>query len=291
MQTIVGVRFRPAGKIYYFDPDGEAFVCGEKVIVETARGLEFGEICCSNREVPDDQITAPLKKVVRRASRRDEEQLDANRARENEALATCEAKIREHNLPMSLVGAEYTFDGQKLLFYFTAENRVDFRELVRDLAATFKTRIELRQIGVRDEAKMLGGLGPCGRSICCATFLGDFQPVSIRMAKEQNLSLNPTKISGLCGRLMCCLRYECEHYNEGRDADRQAAGPAARPEAAEEELLGLEDVEQGTQVVECPYCAGKGDGSARHQPAGGDPKPPPCAACAKREEPTPPAAR
>ncbi len=230
VQTIVGVRFRPAGKIYYFEPDGEEYAAGEKVIVETARGLEFGEIVTPNREVPDEQITTPLKKVVRRASPKDEEQVGAHRAKESEAFATCEQKIAEHNLPMSLVGAEYTFDGQKLIFYFTAENRVDFRELVRDLAATFKTRIELRQIGVRDEAKMLGGLGPCGRPICCATFLGDFQPVSIRMAKEQNLSLNPTKISGLCGRLMCCLRYECEHYGDSRESLPDVGSAVMTPE-------------------------------------------------------------
>ncbi|MDP2873602.1 MAG: stage 0 sporulation family protein [Bacillota bacterium] len=218
MPTVAGVRFRAAGKIYYFDPENEQYQAGEKVIVETARGLEFGEIACTNRAVPEEQITPPLKKIVRRASPKDEEQMEANRAREKDALSVCAARIKEHNLPMSLVDAEYTFDGQKLIFYFTAENRVDFRELVRDLAGTFKTRIELRQIGVRDEAKMLGGLGPCGRAICCATFLGEFQPVSIRMAKEQHLSLNPTKISGLCGRLMCCLRYECEQYGEPKAA-------------------------------------------------------------------------
>ena len=220
VQTIVGVRFRPAGKIYYFAPNGELYATGDKVIVETARGLEFGEVAAGNRELPDELLSAPLKKVVRRATQRDEEQFALYRAKEREAQDLCAEKIVQHQLPMSLVGAEYTFDGQKLIFYFTAENRVDFRELVRDLAATFKTRIELRQIGVRDEAKMLGGLGPCGRPICCATFLGEFQPVSIRMAKEQNLSLNPTKISGLCGRLMCCLRYECEHY-----ADAKESGP------------------------------------------------------------------
>ncbi len=230
MQTIVGVRFRPAGKIYYFEPNGEAYSAGEKVIVETARGLEFGEIVTPNREVPDEQITTPLKKVLRRASPKDEEQVGVHRAKESEAFTTCEQKIAEHGLPMSLVGAEYTFDGQKLIFYFTAENRVDFRELVRDLAGTFKTRIELRQIGVRDEAKMLGGLGPCGRPICCATFLGDFQPVSIRMAKEQNLSLNPTKISGLCGRLMCCLRYECEQYGDSRESLPEVGGVVMTPE-------------------------------------------------------------
>jgi len=216
LQTIVGVRFRPAGKIYYFSPGGDQYTIGDKIIVETARGMEFGEVATPNRDLSDELITMPLKRVVRRATPRDEEQVEMFRAKEREAQQVCAEKIAQHSLPMSLVGAEYTFDGQKLIFYFTAENRVDFRELVRDLAATFKTRIELRQIGVRDEAKMLGGLGPCGRPICCATFLGEFQPVSIRMAKEQNLSLNPTKISGLCGRLMCCLRYECEHYAEPR---------------------------------------------------------------------------
>jgi cell fate regulator YaaT (PSP1 superfamily) len=217
MQTVIGVRFRTAGRSYSFDPGGETYKPGDKVIVETARGQEFAEVVSGNREIPDEEIPAGLKEVVRRATPADEEQLVVNRAREKEALAVCAQKVREHGLAMSLVDAEYTFDGAKLVFYFTADNRVDFRELVRDLAGTFKTRIELRQIGVRDEAKMLGGLGPCGRSICCATFLDEFHPVSIRMAKEQNLSLNPTKISGLCGRLMCCLRYECEHYGEAKE--------------------------------------------------------------------------
>lgn len=257
MQTIVGVRFRPAGKIYYFEPNGEEYSAGEKVIVETARGLEFGEIVTPNREVPDEQITTPLKKVLRRASPKDEEQVGIHRAKESEAFATCEQKIAEHELPMSLVGAEYTFDGQKLIFYFTAENRVDFRELVRDLASTFKTRIELRQIGVRDEAKMLGGLGPCGRPICCATFLGDFQPVSIRMAKEQNLSLNPTKISGLCGRLMCCLRYECEHYGESRDSL-----PEAALEDGAQADFPVEEVDSGS-----PRHNGQSGGRGGGQPA------------------------
>lgn len=239
---MVGVRFRPAGKIYYFDPNGEGYLVGEKVIVETARGLELGEVCCGNREVDDAQITPPLKKVVRRATGKDQDQSEANRAREKEARLTCAAKIRDHGLPMSLVDAEYTFDGQKLIFYFTAESRVDFRELVRDLAGTFRTRIELRQIGVRDEAKMLGGLGPCGRPICCATFLGEFQPVSIRMAKEQNLSLNPTKISGLCGRLMCCLRFECERYADAKDpAGPAPAGPDRGCCAVEDEVAPPEE--------------------------------------------------
>lgn len=239
MHTVIGVRFRPAGRVYSFDPGGQLYRPGDKVIVETARGQEFGEVVTGNHEVPEDQIPGPLKTVVRRATPKDEEQLTLNRAREEEALATCAQKVSEHGLAMSLVGAEYTFDGAKLVFYFTAENRVDFRELVRDLAATFKTRIELRQIGVRDEAKMLGGLGPCGRPICCATFLEDFQPVSIRMAKEQNLALNPTKISGLCGRLMCCLRYECRQYGEAKEeAKEKDAGAGAEPEKEPPEVAG-----------------------------------------------------
>lgn len=274
MPVVAGVRFRAAGKLYYFDPDGEQYQCGEKVIVETARGLEFGEIATPNREVPEEQITPPLKKILRRATHKDEDQVSANRSREKEALSVCAGRIREHNLPMSLVDAEYTFDAQKLVFYFTADNRVDFRELVRDLAATFKTRIELRQIGVRDEAKMLGGLGPCGRAICCATFLGEFQPVSIRMAKEQNLSLNPTKISGLCGRLMCCLRYESEHYGDTKavplevgtlvvEADEKGEATVIEPPTPA--CMGPDtpsDVVQTSPCGRCKGCrmAGKCDG-------------------------------
>jgi len=239
VQTVIGVRFRTAGRVYSFDPGDEVYRAADKVIVETARGQEFGEVVTGNHEVPDEQISGTLKKVVRRATAKDEEQVVVNRAREKEALAVCEQKVREHGLAMSLVDAEYTFDGAKLVFYFTAENRVDFRELVRDLAGTFKTRIELRQIGVRDEAKILGGLGPCGRPICCATFLEEFQPVSIRMAKEQNLSLNPTKISGLCGRLMCCLRYECERYGEAKDSGAETG-------TSPKECPGSEEAEAGT---------------------------------------------
>lgn len=212
MQTVVGVRFKKAGKIYYFGPGQVELEAGEFVIVETARGLEYGEVVIGPREVPETEIVAPLKTVIRKASQQDQEKISDNRNKESEAFAICEQKIKTHSLPMNLVDVEYTFDVNKIIFYFTAEGRIDFRELVKDLAAVFRTRIELRQIGVRDEAKMMGGIGCCGRPLCCSTFLGDFEPVSIRMAKDQNLSLNPTKISGICGRLMCCLKYESDSY-------------------------------------------------------------------------------
>ncbi len=215
MPVVVGVRFKPAGKIYYFDGQDIELKVGDKVIVETARGIEYGEVVIGKREVDEGQLVLPLKRVIRRATEQDREQAEDNRRREVEAFAICEAKIKEHGLPMNLIDVEYTFDRGKIIFYFTAEGRVDFRELVRDLASVFRTRIELRQIGVRDEAKMIGGIGTCGRVLCCATFLGDFEPVSIRMAKDQNLSLNPTKISGICGRLMCCLKFESEAYEAG----------------------------------------------------------------------------
>ncbi|MGE4282567.1 MAG: stage 0 sporulation family protein [Clostridia bacterium] len=214
MVSVVGVQFKKAGKIYYFDPDGALIDGGAKVIVETARGIEFGDIVIGNREVAEEDIIAPLKKVLRIASDEDVKQVQENKEKEKEAFNTCLQKIREHSLEMKLIDVEYTFDRNKILFYFTADGRVDFRELVKDLAAIFKTRIELRQIGVRDEAKMLGGLGICGQGLCCATFLGEFEPVSIKMAKEQNLSLNPSKISGTCGRLMCCLKFEQESYED-----------------------------------------------------------------------------
>jgi cell fate regulator YaaT (PSP1 superfamily) len=209
---VVGVRFKKAGKIYYFDPGELVLAVGANVIVETARGLEYGEIVIGPREVADEDIVAPLKTVQRKATFQDGEKMKENTAKEKEAFAICEQKIAAHGLDMNLVDVEYTFDVNKIIFYFTAEGRIDFRELVKDLAAVFRTRIELRQIGVRDEAKMMGGIGCCGRPLCCATFLGDFEPVSIRMAKDQNLSLNPTKISGICGRLMCCLKYESDCY-------------------------------------------------------------------------------
>lgn len=216
MATIIGVRFKNAGKLYYFDP-GELWpVPGNFVIVETARGMEYGQVITGVREVSDDMITPPLKAILRIANERDAQHAEENSRFEKEAHQVCMRKIDEHKLDMKLVGVEQTFDNAKLLFYFTANGRVDFRSLVKDLASVFRTRIELRQIGVRDEAKMLGGLGPCGRPICCGSFLGDFQPVSIKMAKEQNLSLNPTKISGVCGRLMCCLKFEEDNYEQTR---------------------------------------------------------------------------
>lgn len=208
MVEVVGVRFRPVGKIYYFDPIDFVLPKGTPVIVETVRGAELGEVIIEKRSVLTEDVILPLKKVLRIATEKDLQDLEENRAKENWAAEICLEKIKKHGLPMHLVDVEYSFDASKIVFYFTADGRVDFRELVKDLASVFRTRIELRQIGVRDEAKFLGGLGSCGRELCCATFLGDFEPVSIRMAKEQNLSLNPSKISGICGRLMCCLNYE-----------------------------------------------------------------------------------
>ncbi len=212
MAEVISVRFKEVGKNYYFDPQGNKYKSGDKVIVETARGLEFGEVSIGNREIPDEEITAPLKPVIRPATQKDYAVVEDNKKREKEAFDICQKKITEHKLLMKLVDVEYTFDRNKILFYFTADNRVDFRELVKDLAGIFHTRIELRQIGVRDESKKVGGLGICGRPFCCNTFLGSFQPVSIKMAKEQSLFLSTTKISGTCGRLMCCLKYEQEAY-------------------------------------------------------------------------------
>ena len=208
MANVVGVRFRKAGKIYYFLPGGLDLKPKDYVIVETARGMEFGEVVLPLREVPEEELVAPLIEVIRKATPEDYEHYQENKRKEKDAFQICLDKIAAHKLPMKLIDVEYTFDNNKIIFSFTAEGRVDFRELVKDLAAVFRTRIELRQIGVRDEAKLLGGIGPCGRELCCSLFLGEFEPVSIRMAKDQNLSLNPTKISGICGRLMCCLKYE-----------------------------------------------------------------------------------
>ncbi len=214
MAEVIGVRFKQVGKVYYFDPDGIEVQKTDSVIVETARGIECGEVAMKNRQVGDESIVKPLKKVIRKATGEDLAQVRKNQEKEAAAAKICNEKIAAHKLDMKLVDVEYTFDNNKILFYFTADGRVDFRELVKDLASVFRTRIELRQIGVRDEAKMLGGLGICGRPFCCATFLGEFQPVSIKMAKEQSLSLNPVKISGTCGRLMCCLKYEQEAYED-----------------------------------------------------------------------------
>ena len=214
MTEIIGVRFKNAGKTYFFSPGGQKLSPGDRVIVETARGIECGSVAIPNRLIDDGQIIAPLKGIIRRADEQDLQVVEENARKEKEAFKVCQQRIAARGLEMHLVDVEYTFDGNKILFYFTADGRVDFRELGKDLAGVFRTRIELRQIGVRDESKMLGGLGICGRPFCCSTFLGDFQPVSIKMAKEQNLSLNPTKISGTCGRLMCCLKYEQAAYED-----------------------------------------------------------------------------
>lgn len=214
MKRVIGVRFRTAGKVYYFDPLNLEIKKGSHVIVETARGIEYGTVVGDIKEVEDDKIVAPLKQVLRIATEKDDEQERKNKEKEKDAFKICLEKINKHNLEMKLIDAEYTFDNNKVLFYFTADGRVDFRELVKDLASVFKTRIELRQIGVRDETKIRGGIGICGRPLCCHTHQSDFIPVSIKMAKEQNLSLNPTKISGVCGRLMCCLKHEEDTYEE-----------------------------------------------------------------------------
>jgi cell fate regulator YaaT (PSP1 superfamily) len=214
MTRVIGVRFRAAGKIYYFSPGKYMIKKGDHVIVETARGVEYGTVVSEPKDIEDDQVVKPLKTVLRTASSKDDEQEKSNREKEKEAFKVCLEKIKKHNLEMKLIDAEYTFDNNKILFYFTADGRIDFRELVKDLAAVFKTRIELRQIGVRDETKIIGGYGICGRPLCCHSYLSDFVPVSIKMAKEQSLSLNPTKISGVCGRLMCCLKNEEDVYEE-----------------------------------------------------------------------------
>ncbi|WP_139492611.1 PSP1 domain-containing protein [Brevibacillus dissolubilis] len=217
MYEVVGVRFKKAGKIYYFDPDQLPTEKDDHVIVETARGIEYGKVVIGKKTVGESDVVLPLKKVIRVADTNDAKQVEENKTAAKNAFQICLQKIKDHKLEMKLVDVEYTFDRNKIIFYFTADGRVDFRELVKDLASVFRTRIELRQIGVRDEAKMLGGIGPCGRLLCCSTFLGDFEPVSIKMAKDQSLSLNPAKISGLCGRLMCCLKYENDNYETSKD--------------------------------------------------------------------------
>lgn len=230
LSKVVGVRFKKAGKIYFFDPGDLILEVESDVVVETARGIEFGEVVVGTTNIPEEEVVAPLKRVLRRVTDEDRRQLQENRDKEAGAFQVGLDKIAAHGLPMKLVGVEQTFDGNKIIFYFTADGRIDFRELVKDLAAVFRTRIELRQIGVRDEAKMMGGLGCCGRELCCSTWLSDFASVSIRMAKDQNLSLNPTKISGICGRLMCCLKYENDTYEMAREEFPEVGSRVITPE-------------------------------------------------------------
>lgn len=249
MIKVVGVRFRQAGKIYYFDPADLDLEMSMHVIVETARGVELGTVLIPPKEVEDDKVIQPLKPVIRIATDDDERVYEKNREREKEAFAICKEKILKHGLQMKLVGAEYTFDSNKLLFYFTADGRVDFRELVKDLAAVFRTRIELRQIGVRDETKLMGGVGACGRPLCCATYLSDFVPVSIKMAKEQSLSLNPTKISGVCGRLMCCLKNEQETYEYLNSRLPSIGDSVTAVDGTKGEVTGVNVLRQLVKVV------------------------------------------
>ncbi len=247
MVNIIGVRFKKAGKIYYFDPDGVKINKYTPVIVETARGIEYGITVITNRTISEKDLTTPLKKVMRIANRDDTNKNKQNKQKEIEAFDICIEKIKQHNLEMKLIDVELTFDHNKLIFYFTSDGRVDFRELVKELAYIFKTRIELRQIGVRDEAKMLNGIGICGRTLCCSTFLGDFQPVSIKMAKEQNLSLNPSKISGICGRLMCCLKYEEDTYEE-LNQNLPAVGDYVKTPDGNGEVLSINVLRQLVKV-------------------------------------------
>lgn len=249
MIKVVGVRFRTAGKIYYFDPVDIEIKTGDKVIVETARGVEFGSVIMGPKEVDGDKIVQPLKPVIRVATEKDVEQEAKNREKEKEAFRICLEKIQKHGLLMKLVDAEYTFDNNKLLFYFTADGRIDFRELVKDLASVFRTRIELRQIGVRDETKIMGGIGICGRQLCCHTFLSEFAPVSIKMAKEQNLSLNPTKISGVCGRLMCCLKNEQSTYEYLNSRLPGIGDTVTTPEGLKGEVQDINVLRQKVKVV------------------------------------------
>ncbi|MCC8017549.1 MAG: stage 0 sporulation family protein [Clostridiales bacterium] len=249
MITIVGVRFRQAGKIYYFDPKDLPIERGSHVIVETARGIEYGTVILPPKGIPDDEISKPLKAVIRMATPEDDRREARNREREREAYDICKEKIAKHGLAMKLVQAEYTFDNNKLLFYFTADGRIDFRDLVKDLAGVFRTRIELRQIGVRDETKILGGVGICGRPLCCHTFLSDFAPVSIKMAKEQNLSLNPTKISGVCGRLMCCLKNEQETYEYLNSRLPRTGDRVTTDDGLKGEVSGVNVIRQTVKVV------------------------------------------
>ena len=249
MEKVVGVRFRNVGKIYYFNPKNYKVKVGDHVIVETARGVEYGRVVLEPRSVKEDEVVHPLKEVLRVATKEDEDHEAENRQKEKEAFKICKKKIREHGLDMKLIDAEYTFDNNKVLFYFTADGRIDFRQLVKDLASVFKTRIELRQIGVRDETKMMGGIGICGRPLCCHSYMADFVPVSIKMAKEQNLSLNPTKISGVCGRLMCCLKYEQDTYEYLNSRMPSVGEKVKTPEGIIGEVKSVSVLRQLVRVV------------------------------------------
>ncbi len=247
MYNVVGVRFKKAGKIYYFDPVEHPVGTDHHVIVETARGVEYGKVVVGQKQVDESDVVLPLKKVIRIASDQDAKVVEENRGAAQNAFSVCLDKIRSHGLKMKLVDVEFTFDRNKIIFYFTAEGRIDFRELVKDLASVFRTRIELRQIGVRDEAKMLGGIGPCGRVLCCSSWLGDFDPVSIKMAKDQSLSLNPTKISGLCGRLMCCLKFEHDNYESVRE-EMPAIGKTVVTSFGEGRVTGINAASKSVYV-------------------------------------------
>jgi cell fate regulator YaaT (PSP1 superfamily) len=247
MYSVVGVRFKKAGKIFYFDPDVHQVNKDDYVIVDTSRGVEYGRVVIGQKTVGETDVVLPLKKVIRIADQADSQVVEDNKAAAQKAFSVCLNKIKEHQLAMKLVDVEFTFDRNKVIFYFTADGRIDFRELVKDLASIFRTRIELRQIGVRDEAKMLGGIGPCGRTLCCSTWLGDFEPVSIKMAKDQNLSLNPTKISGLCGRLMCCLKYEHDNY-ESMKEDIPEIGTDVATSLGDGKIVGINVKERKLQV-------------------------------------------
>ena len=249
MTKVIGIRFRKAGKVYYFSPGENEIKTGDHVIVETARGVEYGYVVLGTHEVDDKKVIQPLKSVIRMATPADEETERRNKEKEKEAFKVCVEKIKKHNLSMKLIDTEYTFDNNKLLFYFTADGRIDFRELVKDLAAIFKTRIELRQIGVRDETKILGGIGICGRPLCCHTYLSEFAPVSIKMAKEQNLSLNPTKISGVCGRLMCCLKNEQETYEYLNKQLPNIGDQVMTPEGIKGEVQSVNVLRQLVKVI------------------------------------------
>lgn len=249
MKIIIGVRFRQAGKIYYFDPGKKTLERGQHVIVETAKGVEYGTVVVPNREMAEEKIVSPLKGIIRVATPQDEKTERKNRDKEKDAYRICVQKIAKHKLEMKLIDAEYTFDNNKLLFYFTADGRIDFRELVKDLASVFRTRIELRQIGVRDETKIIGGIGICGRPLCCHTYLSEFAPVSIKMAKEQNLSLNPTKISGVCGRLMCCLKNEEEAYEELNSHLPNVGTHVKTPEGLTGEVQSVSVLKQRVRVL------------------------------------------